>query len=58
MLTAGGGYFDISVLFFFLSPFLWEMARKRLNYCLKWPLDANQINNEPSTCERLDQLPK
>ena len=44
---AGGGCMDIFTLiypFFPLSPSLWEMARYRLKYCLKGPL--NQPTNQ------------
>ena len=43
----GGGCFDIFTLiypFSSLSPSLWEMARCRLKYCLKGPL-----NPKPTT---------
>ena len=39
---AGGGCLDIFTLiypFSPLSPSLWETARYRLKYCLKWPLN-------------------
>ena len=42
---AGGGCLDIFTLlclFSPLSPSLWEMARYRLKYCLKRPLNTNQ----------------
>ena len=42
---AGGGYLDIFTLiypFSPLSPSLWEMARYRLKYCLKGPLNPTQ----------------
>ena len=42
---AGGGCLGIISLvyhFSFLTPSLWEMARYRLKYCLKWPLSPNQ----------------
>ena len=42
---AGGGCLDIFTLvypFFPLSPFPWEMARYRLKYCLKGPLNPRQ----------------
>ena len=44
---AGWGCLDIFSLiyhFSFLSPSLWETARYRLKYCLKWPLSPNQPN--------------
>ena len=42
---AGGGCLDIFTLiypFSHLSPSLWEMARYRLKYCLKGPLNPKQ----------------
>ena len=45
---AGGVFLDIFSLvchFSFLTPSLWEMARYRLQYCLKWPLNPNQPTN-------------
>ena len=47
---AGGGCLDIFILsypFFPLSPSLWEMARYRLKYCLKGPLNPKQPTNQP-----------
>ena len=44
---AGGGCLDIFTLiypFFPLSPSLWEMARYRLKYCLKGPLNPKPTN--------------
>ena len=44
---AGGGCMDIFTLiypFFPLSPSLWEMARYRLKYCLKGPLNPKPTN--------------
>ena len=44
---AGGGGLDICTPiypFFPLSPSLWKMARYRLKYCLKGPLNPN---NQP-----------
>ena len=44
---AGGGGLDIFTLvcpFFPLSPSLWEMARYRLKYCLKGPLNPKPTN--------------
>ena len=44
---AGGGCLDIFSLvyrFSFLTPSLWEMARYRLKYCLKGPLNPKQPN--------------
>ena len=35
----------LSILFSSLSPSLWEMARYRLKYCLKRPLNPN---NQPT----------
>ena len=43
---AGGGCLDIFTLiypFSPLSPSLWEMARYRLKYCLKGPLNPKQL---------------
>ena len=48
---AGGGCLDIFSLiyhFSFLSPSLWETARYRLKYCLKWPLSPKQPTNQPT----------
>ena len=48
---AGGGGLDIFSLvyhFSLLSPSLWEMARYRLKYCLKGPLNQKQPTNQPS----------
>ena len=48
---AGGGGLDIFTLiypFFPLSPYLWEMARYRLKYCLKGPLNPKQPTNQLS----------
>ena len=45
---AGGGCLDIFTLiyhFTFLCPSLWEKARYRLKYCLKWPLSPKQPTN-------------
>ena len=45
---AGGGvwtFFSLIYLFSFLSPSLWEMARYRLKYCLKGPLNPKQPTN-------------
>ena len=47
---ADGGCLDIFTLiypFFLLSPSLWEMARYRLKYCLKGPLNPKQPTNQP-----------
>ena len=44
---AGGGCLDLFTLiysFFPLSPSLWEMARYRLKYCLKGPLNPKPTN--------------
>ena len=46
---AGGGCLDIFTLicpFCPLSPSLWEMARYRLKYCLKGPLNPKQPTNQ------------
>ena len=37
-----------SILFSPLSPTLWEMARYRLKYCLKGPLNPKQPTNQPT----------
>ena len=45
---AGGGCLDVFALicpFFPLSPSLLEMARYRLKYCLKGPLNQKQPTN-------------
>ena len=49
---AGGGCLDIFTLvypFSSLSPFLWETARYRLNYCLKELLNPKQPTNHISS---------
>ena len=49
---AGGGCLDIFTLiypFSSLSPSLWEMARYRLRYCLKGPLNPKQPT-KPTSC--------
>ena len=46
---AGGGCFDIFTLIYSfspLSPSLSEMARYRLKYCLKGPLNPKQPTNQ------------
>ena len=46
---AGGGCLDIFTLIYLfspLSPSLWEMARYRLKYCLKGPLNPKQSTNQ------------
>ena len=46
---AGGGCLDIFSLNYhlsFLSPSLWEMARYRLKYCLKGPLNPEQPTDQ------------
>ena len=48
---AGGGCLDIFTLIYLfspLSPSLWEMARYRLKYCLKGPLNPKQPTNQPT----------
>ena len=48
---AGGGCLDsfsLINLFSFMSPSLWEVARYRLKYCLKGPLNTKQPTNQPS----------
>ena len=47
----GGGCLDIFSLicpFSPLSPSVWETARYRLKYCLKWPLNPKQLTNQQS----------
>ena len=46
---ADGGLwtFLLSYPFSPLSPSLWEMARYRLKYCLKGPLNPKQPTNQP-----------
>ena len=47
--VAGGGCLDIFTLIYLfspLSPSLWETARDRLKYCLKWPLNLKQLTNQ------------
>ena len=38
-------FFLSSVLYFPLSPSLWETARYRLKYCINGPLKPNQLTN-------------
>ena len=47
---AGGGGLDIllSSILSLLSASLWEMARYRLKYCLKGPLNPKQPTNQSS----------
>ena len=48
---AGGGCLDIFTLLYPFSPLfpsLWEMARYRLKYCLKGPLNRTQPTNQPN----------
>ena len=43
----GGGFLDIFTLiypFSLLSPSLWETARYRLKYCLKWAIKPKTTN--------------
>ena len=50
---AGGGCLDIFTLlcpFFPLSPSLWEMARYRLKFCLKGPLNPPTNLNLYAIC--------
>ena len=57
-LTVGAGCLDIFTLlcpFFPLSPSLWETARYRLKYCLKWPLNPKQPTKKN---KRLNYIPK
>ena len=44
---AGGGLDIFFLIYHFslLSPSFWEMARYRLKYCLKRPLNPNQLTN-------------
>ena len=49
---AGGGGLEF-LLSSILSPSLWETARYRLNYCLKWPLNPKQPTNQQSICVKL-----
>ena len=44
---SGGGCLDIFTLLSLLSPFspsLWDTARYRLKYCLRWPLKPKTTN--------------
>ena len=46
---AGGGCLDLFTLIYPFSPLppcLWEMARYRLKYCLKGPLNPKQPTNQ------------
>ena len=48
---AGGGCLDIFTLVYPFSPLipsLWKMARYRLKYCLKGPLNHKQPTNQRS----------
>ena len=45
--------FLLSSILFLLSPSFWEMARYRLKYCLKGPLNPKQPNNH--LCTRLSK---
>ena len=48
--VCGGGAvwtFLLSSILSPLSPSLWEMARYRLKYCLKGPLNPKQPTNQP-----------
>ena len=42
-----------SILFYPLSPSLWETARYRLKYCLKGPLNPKQPTNQPKSTSRV-----
>ena len=42
--------FLLSSILSLLSPSLWEMARYRLKYCLKGPLNPNQPTNQILLC--------
>ena len=47
--AGGGGWtFLLSSILSLLSPSLWETARYRLKYCLKWPLNPKQPTNQPA----------
>ena len=57
-LTVGVGCLDIFTLinpFSPLSPSLWEMARYRLKYCLKGPLNPKQPTNHFAIKYKLKQ---
>ena len=48
---AGGGCLDIFTPlyhFSFISPSVWETARYKLKYCLKWPLSPQTTNQQPT----------
>ena len=47
-----------SILFSPLSPSLWEMARYRLKYCLKGPLNPKQPTNQHISSKISPQLYK
>ena len=54
---AGGGCLDIfSLIYPFspLSPCLWETARYRLKYCLKWAVKPKTTNN--NLLKKLEKL--
>ena len=53
---ADGGCLDIFSLayLFFFSFCLWEKARYRLQYCLKWPLNPKQPTNQIITSDTLN----
>ena len=56
---AGGGCLDIFTLiypFFPLSPSLWEMARYRLKYCLKGPLNPTHPTNQKSSKDKSEKI--
>ena len=56
---AGGGCLDIfTILYHFSSlfPSLKEMARYRLKYCLKGPLNPKQPTNQPNALPRLPRV--
>ena len=51
--VAGWGCLDIFTLVYPISPLsllLWEMARYRLKYCLKGPLNPKQPTNQLFQC--------
>ena len=45
--------FFLSSIISLLSPFLWETARYRLKYCLKWPLNQNNQNTNEDNCREI-----
>ena len=58
---AGGGCLNIITLlypFFPLSPSLWEMARYRLKYYFKGPLNPKQPTNQLNPVQNTDKTQK